>query len=269
MQIKNHSLVKELQKTGLSDKESLVYVALLELGGAYPSKIAEYSGVKRATTYNVLMTLSVRGMINEIEKKNKLFYQIEKPSKLINYSNTRVKLAEDGLERARKILPDIEGIFSMIGEKPKVLYFEGPDTVLSICNDMVSSGRDYEMLAFSNASRFKNLLTEDQLKNFIQQKEELNIRTRGIVPDTKEDRSYDVDVFKGVKKELWPVMKYMPKKDFPYEAEITIYGTTKVSITKLGGPNIIGVIIEDKTIHDMMRMIFELSWSSSRLTSNV
>lgn len=267
MQIKNHSLVKELQKTGLSDKESIVYVALLELGGAYPSKISEYSGLKRATTYNILVTLSVRGMINEIEKRNKLFYQIDKPNKLINYSSTRVKLAEDGLERAKKILPDIEGLFSLIGEKPKVLFFEGGDTVLSICNDMISSGSNYEMLAFSNASKFKNLLTQEQLKNFIKEKELHNITTRGIVPDTEEDRSYDVDVFNGVKKELWPVMRYIPEKDFPYEAEITIYGTNKVSITKLGGPNIIGVIIEDKIIHDMMRMIFELSWGNAVLKS--
>ena len=265
MHIKNHSLVKELQKTGLSDKESLVYTALLELGGAYPSKVAEYSGLKRATTYNVLMTLSVRGMINEIEKKNKLFSHIDKPSKLVNYSSTRVKLAEDGLERAKKILPDIEGLFSLIGEKPRVLYFEGDDTVLSICNDMVSGDGNYEMLSFSNASTFKNLLTKEQLRKFIQEKERLNIKTRGIVPDTTKDRSYNVDVFSGIKNELWPVMKYMPEKDFPYEAEITIYSTNKVSITKLGGPNVIGVIIEDKIIHDMMRMIFELSWGSSTL----
>ena len=265
MNIKNHSLVKELQKTGFTDKESLIYVSLLELGGAYPSKIAEYSGIKRATTYNILMTLSVRGLINEIEKRNKLFYQIEMPNKLINYSSTRVKLAEDGLERAKKLLPDIEGLFSLIGEKPKVLFFEGSDTILAICNDMISGCGNYEMLAFSNASTFKNLLTEEQLKKFIQEKEKLNISTRGIVPDTEEDRTYDSDVFKGIKKELWPVMRYIPKEDFPYEAEITIYGTNKVSITKLGGPNIIGVIIEDKIIHDMMRMIYELAWGNTKL----
>jgi len=45
-------------------------------------------------------------------------------------------------------------------------------------------------------------------------------------------------------------------------AEITIYGDKKVAMTKFGNENIIGVIIEDKIIHDMMKMIFELAWNS-------
>lgn len=262
MQIKNQDLVKSLQKTGFTDKEALVYVSLLELGGAYPSKIAEYCGLKRATTYNVLATLSIRGLVNEIEKRNKVFYQIEKPSKLINYSGSRVEMAKAGLERAEKILPDLESLFSLLGDKPKVLFFEGPDTVLSICKDIVSGEGNFEMLGFSNADKFKNIMTVSQLNDFIKAKERLNITTRGILPDTAENRAYDSDVFKNVGKNLWPKMRYIPANKFPYEAEISIYGNNKIAITKLGGQNIIGVIIEDKMIHDMMKMIFELSWSS-------
>lgn len=265
MQIKNTSLVKEMQKIGLSDKEALIYVSLLELGGAYPSKIAEYAGIKRATAYNILVTLSVRGLVNEIEKRNKIFYQIEKPNKLIQFSNTRVQSAKDGLERAEKMLPDLESIFSLLGDKPKVLFFEGEDTVGRICDDMVAGAGNYEMLAFSNAKKFKNFMPEGQLRDFIKAKERLNISTRAIIPETKEDRSYRETVFGGIKKNLWPGVKYMPADKFPYEGEITIYGKNKISITKLGGGNIIGVIIEDKMIHDMMKMIFELSWESPGL----
>jgi sugar-specific transcriptional regulator TrmB len=267
MQIKNPSLIKELQKVGLSDKEALVYVALLELSGAYPSRIAEYSGLKRATTYNVLTTLSVRGLVNEIEKRNKIFYQIDKPNKLIKYSNSRVEQAKDGLEKAEKILPDLESLFSLASDKPKVLFFEGVDTVSRICDDMVAGAGNYEMLAFSNAKKINNLMTADQLKDFVKNKERLNIHVRGIIPNTKEDRDYSKNTFEDVREDFWPKVKYMPAEKFPYEAEITIYGTNKVSITKLGGENIIGVIIEDKIIHDMMKMIFELAWGSAELTN--
>lgn len=41
MQIKDTSLVRKLEKTGFTDKEALVYVSLLELEGAFPSKIAK------------------------------------------------------------------------------------------------------------------------------------------------------------------------------------------------------------------------------------
>lgn len=262
MQIKNESLVKSLQKTGFTDKEALVYVSLLELGGAYPSKIAEYCGIKRATTYNILATLSVRGLINEIEKRNKIFYQIEKPQKVINYSNTRVEMAKEGLERAEKLLPDLESLFSMLGDKPKVRFFEGPETVSLICDDMIFDKGNYEMIAFSNAKKFRSFMKEEELRDFIKAKERLNITTRAIIPDTPEDRSYSPEVFRGINPALAPRVRYMPAEKFPYEAELTIYSNNKVSITKLGGQNIIGVIIEDKMIHDMMKMIFELAWKS-------
>jgi predicted DNA-binding transcriptional regulator len=262
MQIKNQSLVKSIQKIGLTDKEAVVYVSLLELGGAYPSRIAEYCGLKRATTYNLLATLSVRGLINEIEKRNKIFYQIDKPNRLINYSSSRVQIAKQDLERAEKLMPDLESLFSMLGDKPKVLFFEGPDTVANICKDQTSGIGNYELIGFSNAKKFKDILTPSQMKDFVDAKDRKNIFTRGINPDTPEDRAYGGSVFKGIRKELWPKVRYMPKEKFPYEGEITIYGNNKVAITKLGGPNIIGVIIEDKMIHDMMKMIFELAWNS-------
>lgn len=262
MQVKNQGLIKSLQKAGFTDKEALVYVTLLELGGAYPSRIAEYSGLKRATTYNVLTTLSVRGLINEIEKRNKIFYQIDKPSKIINYSSGRVEQAKAGLEKAEKLLPDLESMFSLLGDKPKVLFFEGADTAATICQDIVSGQGKTELLAFSNAGKFKNEMTPAQLDDFVKAKERLNIKTRGILPDTLENRAYSQVVFEGIKKEIWPVTRFLAKEKFPYEAEIMVYGINKMAVTKLGGQNMIGVIIEDKMIHDMMKMIFELAWGS-------
>jgi len=210
MQIKNESLVKSLQKTGFTDKEALVYVSLLELGGAYPSKIAEYSGLKRATTYNILTTLSIRGLVNEIEKRNKIFYQIDKPSKLIKYSDSKIEMAKEGLERAQKILPDLESLFSMLGDKPKVLFFEGPETVQTICDDMVAGIGNYEMIAISNAKKFRNYMKESELRDFIKSKDRLNISTRAIIPDTLEDRSCSPEVFSEINPQLSPKVRYMP-----------------------------------------------------------
>jgi sugar-specific transcriptional regulator TrmB len=38
--MKNDNLIRHLQKTGLSEKASIVYTTLLEMGGAYPSALA-------------------------------------------------------------------------------------------------------------------------------------------------------------------------------------------------------------------------------------
>lgn len=265
MEIKNQSLVKTLQKGGLTDKEALVYVALLELGGAYPSRVATYAGLKRPTTYDVLVSLSIKGLVNEIEKKNKIFYQPDKPYKLQRFGDSQIQKAKDNQSLIEKVIPDIEGMFSSFANRPKVLFFEGPDAVFNICQDMVSVTGNYEMIAFSNAAAFKDSLSPEQIKDFVRSKEKLNITTRGILPDDSANRGYSPSVFRGINKKYWPNMRFVSADKFPFEAELTVYGKNKVSITKLKNHNVIGVIIEDQVIHDMMKMVFELAWESTEI----
>lgn len=256
-------LTKQIKSIGLNDKESAVYATLLELGGAFPSKVSSITGIKRSTVYKVLLDLSIKGIVNGIEKRNKLFYQADKPEKLVRYARDRVRMAEDDLEKAERALPELSQIFAMSGQKPKVTFFEGKDVIKLVCDDLVSEKYD-EMLAFSNASKFKNSISPSDLRDFIKAKEKLNITLRAIVPDTEGDRNYNQDVFVGIKKNIWPRLKFIPKEVFNFDAELTIYGKNKVAITKLGNEHLIGVIIEDFTIYQMMKMIFELAWQSAK-----
>jgi sugar-specific transcriptional regulator TrmB len=263
MQIKNPALLEKLQKSGLNDKEALIYLSLLELGGAFPSKIAEYSGIKRSTVYAILVNLSIRGLVNEIEKRNKLFYQIDKPEKLIRFAKTQISIAEDRLEKTKNLISDIEGLYASFVNQPKVRYFEGTDGMTSLYEDMISGNKKYEMVAFSNAAQLEHALPTKFFENFRRAKERLGITTRGIIPDTEADRSYNTKFFAGYKSEVIPKMRYIEASLFPFKGEITIYGENKVSIVNLNKEYLTGIIIEDETIHKMMRLIFELSWNSS------
>ncbi len=267
MKIVNHTICKELERTALSQKEALVYTAILELGGGFPSKIADYCGLKRSTVYDVLQTLAVRGVVNEIVKKNKIYYQVDKPSRLLGFFKGRVKLAEEGLERVERLLPEIESVYSLLGNRPKIYFFEGPNTIESICDDILEFGKGREMLAFSNAEKYIKQFPENKLRAFTRGKENNRISTRAIFPDTPLNRSYGPKSFKGLKKDIQPSVRFVSPQRFPFQAEISIYGASRVALTKLSGQNIIGVILEDEDLHSMLRMIFELAWESNQVTS--
>ena len=64
-------------------------------------------------------------------------------------------------------------------------------------------------------------------------------------------------------------MKFIPAEKFPYNCEITIYGKNNVSIINFQKDVLVGVIIEEKTIADMMRMIFELAWMGADVQNDV
>ena len=260
MPIKNQDLLRKTEKTGLTDKESLVYLSLLELGGGFPSKIAEYAGLNRSTVYKILLELNIRGVVSEIKKRNKLFYQIENPNKLIRYTKGRLSIVQDEISQTERLIPELEGLYKGLEGKPGIKYFENIEGLLAIYEDMVINTSRYEMLAFSNAATLGHILPKNFFEDFRRTKEKIGITTRGIIPDTHEDRNYNTKFFEGFRPEIVPVMRFIPKEDFPFKGEITIYGANKVAIVNLNKEYLTGLIIEDETIHNMMKMIFEFSW---------
>ena len=253
-------LPNTFEKAGLSNKEAAVYTCLLSLGGAFPSTIAAETKLNRTTVYKILLDLSIKGLVNEIKKKNKIFYQIEKPKQLLRYAKDQVTIATDNLERMQKIIPDIEGIFSLLQNKPKITYFEGLDDILSIYDDHVNTKEPYEMAALANANQLEEVFPKKWFENYRRTKEKIGITTRGIVNKTELNQTFTDRMYKGYKKEIIPKMRFISDLQFPFKGEITIYKGNKVSIVNLTKEQLTGVVIEDQTIHNMMRTMFELSW---------
>lgn len=261
--MKDNKHIQKLTHIGLSDKEAAIYNYLLISGGAYPSTIAEHTKINRSTVYKVLLELSVKGLVNEIDKAKKLFYQAEDPQKLIRFSKEQLRIREQQFERATEIVPELRELFAGSGSKPRVLFFEGTETITRLLEDMVATDQPYEMVAFSNAGLFTDFTPEAALTSFIHAKERIGITTRVVVPDTPAAHAFNEVVFANVHKKFWPQLRYVDASKFPFAAEITMYGRHKVSIAKLTNDNVIGIIIEDTVIHDMLTMIFELVWTNA------
>ena len=268
MEIKNIGLVKKLTKSTLTEKEALVYVSVLELKGAFPSRIAKYAGLRRPTTYDILTTLSVRGFVNEIKNKNQIFYQIEKPENVLKFTKVKLHQAEQSVNEISEILPDIRSIYNVGANHPKITYYSGEKGLFEMLDDMTTNQKSYEMLNFTNVQEYQNVLNannKDFFQEYIKRKEKNNITTRLIMPDSEEDERVKGVFYSHVDKKIWPVSRHIAKGRFPSASEVTIYGTNKVAISNFKKGQETGVIIEDQAIHDMMKTIFELSWDSRQL----
>lgn len=258
--MEHSTLSADLKSIGLSDKAATIYAAILELGIAYPSQIAKIAKLNRTTTYHILTDLSVKGLITEIERGKKLCYQIERPGKLLNFAKNQIRIAEDRAERAQKLLPEIEGLFSLTPNKPRVRFFEGQGGVLAIYEEHVTENEPYEMLGFSNVEKLISLLPKHFVADYVKKKDALNIKTRGIFPSSKFSKNYNKEIYTHADKKTLVQIRLISPELFPFQSEITIFGKDKVSIINFEKSSMIGVIIEDSTIAGMMRMIFELAW---------
>lgn len=252
-----------IRRAGLSEKGARVYLALLELGGAFPSQVARHTKLQRSTVYEILADLSIKGLISEIEKRNKYFYTIESPKRLLRFSERSIIRAREDNEKLKEFIPELEGLYSGVVGKPKVSYFEGADGVMGIYEDHILTQKKYEMLGFVNTTELMRFLPQKKYREYVQKKERLGITSRGILPDTLNDRAYEKTAYRSIKQKILPRVRFIPKEEFPWKGDITIYGTNKVSIINFSERQITGIIIESETIHKMMRMIFELAWKGA------
>ncbi|NQT49591.1 helix-turn-helix domain-containing protein [Candidatus Kuenenbacteria bacterium] len=260
----NQKVIEQLKKIGIKQKAAEVYTALLELKGAHPSRISEYTGLNRSTVYKLLVELSVKGLVSELQKRGKLYYQIENPKRLVKFAENQVQLADERLKNAQKVLPDFLELTKLSPVRPKIRYADGLSGLMSLYESHVLEKEPYEMLGISNTCELTKTFPKKFVSDYIDRKKKLGIAGRAIFPDSEKDKNYLKEFYKNYPKKILPQIRYVPADFFPYKNEITIYGKNKVSIINFKQKDTVGVIIEDQTIHDMMRMIFEMAWTGAR-----
>ena len=260
----NGFIADKLKRAGLEEKEATVYGYLVETGGSFPSEIAEHTKLNRSTVYKILGILSIRGLVGEVEKKKKLFYYPESPAKFLRSVKTKITLAEDAYQKASELVPELEGLFHSHEGKPRVTFYEGKDQVVATYMMQVQE-KKYEMLSFASTDHLKAFMPPKTFREYIKLKEKIGISARGILPDTPSNRKFLDETHAGIKKGVVPTARYIQKEMFPFSGEIVMYGTNKVQIVKFDEQAPIAVVIEDEMIHNMMRMIFELSWAQAKI----
>jgi sugar-specific transcriptional regulator TrmB len=253
-------LSTELRKIGFSEKAALIYAALLKMGSAYPSHIAEVTRLNRTTVYKVLNDLCLKGLVTEIDKNNKLCFQLEKPARLLNFVKRQIAQAEDRYEKAQKIFPELKDIFASIPDKPFVRFFEGGKGVVAAYEDQMENFEGQELVTFMNTNEFGKIIPPRFINKYLQARVDAGVKLRCIAPKPESGAAL-MRYYRRVEKRLWPKYKYIDPAQFPFKSHISIYGTNRVSIVNIHAKAFIGIIIEDQTINSMMRMIFDLAWN--------
>ncbi|MEI6022258.1 MAG: helix-turn-helix domain-containing protein [bacterium] len=110
--------IQALIKIGLTDKQAVVYTALLELGEAKMTHIARHAKLKRPTVYLVIEELIELGLVSLIEKGNKKIYSSVHPNRI-------AELLESRKQQYQELLPDLLARYGSIRGKPKVQMLEG------------------------------------------------------------------------------------------------------------------------------------------------
>ncbi|MFH1456788.1 MAG: helix-turn-helix domain-containing protein, partial [Patescibacteria group bacterium] len=79
-------MVKNLLKyLNFSEKESNVYLALLEVGQSKASDIAKKTNINRTTVYDLCESLMKKGLLSKYKKSSGTYFNALEPQKLLDY----------------------------------------------------------------------------------------------------------------------------------------------------------------------------------------
>lgn len=239
-------LEKKLKKIGFEEKETKVYLSLLELEEGSVSEIAQKSGVKRTTVYHVLEDLKKRGLVSINKKSKKLLYVAEDPR----------SIEQDLKEKQlyfQTILPEILSVANSIGKKPKIKYYEKFEGIKEMYRDELKIS-DGEILTWWSESY--EIFGDDFFYDYyMPERIKKKIWVRVIAPDNDFIRNIQKEDVKSLRK-----IKTMPNAKQNAELEITLYGKSKISIKSFQEG--FGLIIESQSLHNTLKMTFEFIWEA-------
>ncbi|KKW10724.1 MAG: Transcriptional regulator, TrmB [Parcubacteria group bacterium GW2011_GWA2_49_9] len=126
MNDQNKELPTTLHTLGFSEKEAIVYIALLELGHGTVTEIARKAGINRTTGYDILDSLVSKGIVNATGKEPKQEFAAEPPEAVIMYLKRGAELAKERIEKAGTLLPQLRSVHAA-QNRPRIKFYEGTD----------------------------------------------------------------------------------------------------------------------------------------------
>jgi HTH-type transcriptional regulator, sugar sensing transcriptional regulator len=240
-------LTSLLQKTGLTQKEARVYLALLELGKADIGDISRLSGLKRPIIYIIIEELLKKGCVTQLPDKKVNTYQAIDPLVILSQLKTTAKYFSE-------MIPFLHSLSNKGKKRPKLHFIEGRGNVWKNLTETIQEKEGFYISSYSKINKFY----PNSINDFINKEHKIfnQVRGRHIIPDNEEDIALGKELTK-----VKQLVRILPKKE-DVGMDFALY-KNRLSIT-LFEENPFAVTIESEELAKSLRTIFEVVWENSK-----
>ena len=245
--MRENRLINTLKEIGLTDNEARAYFASLSLGPSTVARIATAAELKRTTVYDIVGSLKQKGLMSIEVRGFKNLYVPEPPERLEDVLEARKDLV-------RRSMPEFSALYNLKGGESTLKYYEGLESVKSLYEDVLEDLRPgEEYLAFSDMQRWYDL-DPKFFERFIEKRTKLGLKVRLLLQNS-------------------PKAEEMKKSSLNYGAEVKILPgkaslktnliiTPRIAVIHQLIPPILGIAIENASVIQMHREMFEVIWNS-------
>lgn len=126
-----------LRSIGLTDSETKVYLALLELGDTTRGELVNRSGIAGSKVYEVLEKLHSKGLISIYNLEGIKHFKAVSPKQIVQYIEDQKSEIAKAEDLAKKVLPDLMARFVSSEEEQEVGLLVGLKGLEIIFNEQI------------------------------------------------------------------------------------------------------------------------------------
>ena len=223
-----------LKQAGLTENESKVYLALIDLGPSLAGQISRKSGMHRRTVYDTTEMLIKKGLIGYILQNNRRLFQAADPQRIL-----------DIIKEKQEILsPFIAGLsqkFTKTKEKEETNFYKGKEGLKTVFEDQLNTK---EILILGASPKAYEVL-KFYFKWYDKKRKSKKINAR-IIASSKKLTNITLSE-----------IRYLPEK-YSNPVSVNIYDDKTAIILWATQP--LAIVIKNKEISEGYKNYFELMW---------
>lgn len=244
-----------LEEIGLTNSESEVYLALLELGESTTGPIVDKSGVASSKIYELLEKLIQKGLAtSHLEGKIKHFKAVS-PERLKDYLEDKKEELDQKEKELDELMPQLKSVFEEHREETEVEVFKNYKGVETAFKDMIRTlekGDEFLVIGGGDTPT-TNKRTKWFFERIHRQRSEKGIKLRIIFSEARRKSLKDLTLFPHTN------YKYLP---YGTPSTINIYKDTTILLTM--SPEPAAIRIKNQQITDSYKIYFEKMWKMAR-----
>ncbi|MDP2625201.1 MAG: helix-turn-helix domain-containing protein [Candidatus Peregrinibacteria bacterium] len=239
-----------LVENNFSDKESQVYLCILEAGEIPVSRVAAKTHLKRSTVYGLIDALKARGFVFVTKRRGIQYISALSPRILVDRFKRSAEMAE-------KILPELIEMAYSSPLKPRVRFFEGLNEIKHVLREFSYSKAP--SMGFTDYEHMPKELFKFIREEVIPERRRQKNRTRLIATDNSTNREIQKEDVKHYSEHR--IVSFVEQNS---PIELLLFGESHMAFLSFVKGEIFGVIIDSPAIYSTLKNIFEFVWGISK-----
>ncbi len=248
---------KVLKKLGFDDKETQIYLTLLEYGPRPASFIAKHTNLNRSSIYYLVETLVKRRILLQSNRAGTTHFAACPPEDLLNYIDNQQERLRSLRSEVKDCVPELEAIQNRLSAwKPKFYYFQGQQEVRGLLERTLENKRQKLWAVLSMADIYAQF-GEHYFEDYIQRRIDQEILLKVVRSDSKDiyPERWEDDALR--------VVRHLPERIKAPDMSFYLWDEKYCAFLSSQEENY-GLLIESPEFFQTQKMLFDSLWAVAK-----